>query len=242
MYFNIIASGSKGNATLIKEKNTLILIDMGVSLTTLTQGLKKINQTLDLIHSLEEEQADLFVKLNQRIAIQQAVSPVSGIPLEFINDFIKHDLIQMVNDILDTVYHGRLRLDGENAIIDDSDFISPYIINGTWVRDISRASDGQKAILTLAFSISLIKMTGSRYNIMLLDEMDTTLDVGSKAIFIELLENYAKEINAWMIFLISHNSMFDGHPVNILLTSDEVVSNTQDATIVRLYEGGTVDE
>lgn len=47
MYFNIIASGSKGNATLIKEKNTLILIDMGVSLTTLTQGLKKINQTLD---------------------------------------------------------------------------------------------------------------------------------------------------------------------------------------------------
>ena len=204
--------------------------------------INQINQTLDLIHSLEEEQADLFVKLNQRIAIQQAVSPVSGIPLEFINDFIKHDLIQMVNDILDTVYHGRLRLDGENTIIDDSDFIIPYIINGTWVRDISRASDGQKAILTLAFSISLIKMTGSRYNIMLLDEMDTTLDVGSKAIFIELLENYAKEINAWMIFLISHNSMFDGHPVNILLTSDEVVSNTQDATIVRLYEGGTMDE
>ena len=82
-------------------------------------------------------------------------------------------------------------------------------------------------------------MTGGRYNIMLLDEMDTTLDISSKAKFIELLENYAKEIKAWMIFLISHNSMFVGHPVNILLTSNEVISNTQDVTIVRLYEGGT---
>lgn len=201
--------------------------------------VNSIQQTIDTIHSLELEQEDLFTKLNQRLAIQQAVSPINGIPLEFINDFIKHDLIYMVNDILDTVYHGKLRLDGANTIINDTDFIIPYEVNGTWVKDISRASDGQKAILTLAFSISLIKMTGGKYNIMLLDEMDTTLDVSSKAKFIELLENYAKEIKAWMIFLISHNSMFDGHPVNILLTSNEVISNTQDVTIVRLYEGGT---
>ena len=201
--------------------------------------VNSIQQTIDTIQSLEMEQEDLFTKLNQRLAIQQAVSPINGIPLEFINDFIKHDLIHMVNDILDTIYHGKLRLDGANTIINDTDFIIPYEVNGTWVKDISRASDGQKAILTLAFSISLIKMTGGRYNIMLLDEMDTTLDVSSKAKFIELLENYAKEIKAWMIFLISHNSMFDGHPVNILLTSNEVISNTQDVTIVRLYEGGT---
>lgn len=200
--------------------------------------INEISTTIDTIDSLESEQADLYEKLNQRIAIQTAVSPVSGIPLEFINHFIKNDLIQMVNDILDTVYHGRLRLDGANTVIDDSNFIIPYIVNGTFVGDISRASDGQKAILTLAFSISLIKMTGGRYNVMLLDEMDTTLDVSSKAKFIELLENYAVEINAWMIFLISHNSMFDGHPVNILLTSDQVVSNTQDATVVKLYKGG----
>lgn len=200
--------------------------------------VNEISTIIDTIGSLESEQADLYEKLNQRIAIQTAVSPVSGIPLEFINHFIKNDLIQMVNDILDTVYHGRLRLDGANTVIDDSNFIIPYIVNGTFVGDISRASDGQKAILTLAFSISLIKMTGGRYNVMLLDEMDTTLDVSSKAKFIELLENYAVEINAWMIFLISHNSMFDGHPVNILLTSDQVVSNTQDATVVKLYKGG----
>lgn len=47
MYFNIVASGSKGNATLIANKNDLLLIDMGVSLTCLKHGLENINKTLD---------------------------------------------------------------------------------------------------------------------------------------------------------------------------------------------------
>lgn len=200
--------------------------------------INEINNILTTISSLEREQEQLMVSLNERLAIQQAVSPSDGIPLEFIRNFIKHDLIEMVNDLLDTVYHGKLKLDSEGTIIDDSNFTIPYFWNGNWVPDISRASDGQKAVLTLAFSITLIKMTGGKYNIMLLDEMDTTLDVHSRPKFIELLENYADEIKAWMIFLISHNSMFEGHPVNVLLTSDEVVSNLQNAKIIKLYEGG----
>lgn len=47
MYFNIIASGSKGNATLIAEGNSLILIDMGISLARLNEGLAEINKTFD---------------------------------------------------------------------------------------------------------------------------------------------------------------------------------------------------
>lgn len=43
MYFNIIASGSKGNATVVVSKNTRILIDMGISLARLEEGLKEIN-------------------------------------------------------------------------------------------------------------------------------------------------------------------------------------------------------
>ena len=39
MKFNIIASGSKGNATIVSYKQTNILIDMGISLTRLNEGL-----------------------------------------------------------------------------------------------------------------------------------------------------------------------------------------------------------
>ena len=42
MLFNIISSGSKGNATIVKNNNTVILIDMGISLTRLEEGLQEI--------------------------------------------------------------------------------------------------------------------------------------------------------------------------------------------------------
>ena len=46
MKFNIIASGSKGNATIISYKQTNILIDMGISLTRLEEGLSEFNLTV----------------------------------------------------------------------------------------------------------------------------------------------------------------------------------------------------
>lgn len=46
MHFNIINSGSKGNATIVKHKNTVILIDMGITLKCLEEGLDKLNLTI----------------------------------------------------------------------------------------------------------------------------------------------------------------------------------------------------
>lgn len=39
----VVESGSKGNATLIIDKGRVLLIDMGVSLTSLKEGLRKAN-------------------------------------------------------------------------------------------------------------------------------------------------------------------------------------------------------
>lgn len=49
MLFNIIASGSKGNATIIKGKSTVILIDMGISFSRLEEGCKEIDVTFEMI-------------------------------------------------------------------------------------------------------------------------------------------------------------------------------------------------
>ena len=45
MYFHIIASGSKGNATVVVSGSTVLLIDMGITLTRLEEGLGEINLT-----------------------------------------------------------------------------------------------------------------------------------------------------------------------------------------------------
>ena len=46
MFFHIIASGSKGNATIVVSNKTVLLVDMGITLTRLEEGLNEINLTL----------------------------------------------------------------------------------------------------------------------------------------------------------------------------------------------------
>ena len=43
MYFHNIASGSKGNATIVVSNKTVILIDMGISFVSLQEGMKEID-------------------------------------------------------------------------------------------------------------------------------------------------------------------------------------------------------
>ena len=47
MYYHIIASGSKGNATIVVSSKTVILIDMGISLSRLEEGLAEVNLTVN---------------------------------------------------------------------------------------------------------------------------------------------------------------------------------------------------
>ena len=47
MYFHIIASGSKGNATVVVSNHTILLIDMGITLSRLEEGLDEIGLKLE---------------------------------------------------------------------------------------------------------------------------------------------------------------------------------------------------
>ena len=46
MYYKIIASGSKGNATLVVSNNTVILVDLGITLKWLNEALASLSMTL----------------------------------------------------------------------------------------------------------------------------------------------------------------------------------------------------
>ena len=46
MFYHIIASGSKGNATVVVSNKSVLLIDMGITLKRLEEGLKEINLSL----------------------------------------------------------------------------------------------------------------------------------------------------------------------------------------------------
>lgn len=201
----------------------------------LTKERNEINVTLSNIESLQMEEIEIRNKYDLISNVRSALSPTTGIPLDFIEYYIKEEIIGRINELLDSVYHGRLRLLKDEVVIDDNSFTIPYIKNNTTiVKDISKASDGERAILSIAFSLVLIQLSSNKYNIMLLDEIDTSLDTTSRGKFIDLLESYMYTIKAEQLFLISHNNMFDSYPVCVLLTSDYQGLNYSEATMYKL--------
>lgn len=202
--------------------------------------LKRDNLTrsLDDIESLEKEEIQLREKYDKVKNIRFAVSPTTGIPLEYIEYYIREEMCDKMNDLLDSVYHGRLRILKDGIIVNDDEFTIPYIKNNTTVvKDISKASDGERAIMTLAFSMVLMSISaGSQYTVVLLDEIDTTLDASSRGKFLDLLEHFMDVIKSEQVFIISHNNMFDAYPVTVYLTSPSNDSfNYTRAKVVPLY-------
>lgn len=213
-----------------REKSIRIEIDRA------RDRYQKLTNILHAIDDLMVEQQDLQERYTQVLWIQQAVNPTKGIPLEIISYHITRRMVNLINPLLDSVYHGKMRiLGGDNITLNETDFIIPFMWNDTLIPDISFGSDGQKAIMMLAFSIALLKITTmGDYNIPLLDEMDTTLDDSSRNAFFNLIENYQSE----QVFIISHSSLFEGRLVNLIMTSPRNVSNVDESQIIHLYEGG----
>ena len=61
----------------------------------------------------------------------------------------------------------------------------------------------------------------SKYNILLLDEIDAELDGANRKSFIEILEkNQFEMLGVEQCFLITHNNEFDSYNTNLMLFKD----------------------
>lgn len=49
MEYIVLASGSKGNATILRSKNGIILIDLGITLTQFEKGLGPLTSALMML-------------------------------------------------------------------------------------------------------------------------------------------------------------------------------------------------
>ena len=95
MLFNIIASGSKGNATIIKGKSTVILIDMGISFSRLEEGCKEIGITPEDItgalftHEHTDHISGLrFIPVKKQYSLERTLPSQGHNEVELFNPFI----------------------------------------------------------------------------------------------------------------------------------------------------------
>lgn len=86
MYFHNIASGSKGNATIVVSNKTVILIDMGISFVSLEEGMKEVGLTPNEIdaaiftHDHSDHYRGLkFLKTKKCYALEGTLTPLCNV-------------------------------------------------------------------------------------------------------------------------------------------------------------------
>ena len=163
--------------------------------------------------------------------ILDASSPSRGIPLVYVQIFLR-ECKEILNDLIADVFGDSIEI--LDFIINENEFRIPYAINGCPVDDVSRASQGQKSIISLALSFALMRQSNSRWNIMLLDEVDGPLHRNDRNKFISILYKQLAAIDADQVFMISHNFTFEGQDVNVIMTTDEHIDKTPMMTIMHV--------
>lgn len=202
---------SINNLELNKNKVRLLNNELSNKLEETKYKLRDYDNLIVELNQLNKEFDDIDI-------VRESLTNSKGIPLLFQKVYLNN--IQIIaNDLLNIIYNGTLTLD--KFEINDSEFRIPYIKEGVVINDVSSASQGEEAFITVVMSFALIMQSIEKYNIMLLDEIDGPLDAKNRSIFLSILEKQIESIDAEQVFIISHNDMFSGYHVDILDTKNE---------------------
>lgn len=204
--------------------------DLMNKLTDVTQKLKDINFEINRLKKEIKENEYKFIRkdelkkqkgtLEERFEwvelIKESLSSTKGIPLIFIQLYLKNIQI-MANDIIHEMFDKDISL--LNFNITEKEFTIPYITNGIEVKDVSYASQGERTTIVIALSFAILQQFLSKYNILLLDEMDGPLYKENKKKFVGIVEKEMDRINCEQAVLITHNDLFENYPVDLVITS-----------------------
>lgn len=148
--------------------------------------------------------------------VKESLSSTKGIPLIFIQLYLKNIQI-MANDIIHEMFDKDISL--LNFNITEKEFTIPYVTNGIEVKDVSYASQGERTTIVIALSFAILQQFLSKYNILLLDEMDGPLYKENKKKFVGIVEKEMDRISCEQAVLITHNDLFENYPVDLIITS-----------------------
>ena len=194
----------------------------------LREDFNKLNAKIIDWENSTKEFEEINKELNVINLVKEASSAKKGIPLIYVRIFL-NDCIDIINDLISMVFGDAIEIKEFN--ITDKDFFIPYYKNGTLINDVKSASQGERAIISLALSFALIRKSVTKYNILLLDEIDGPLYTKDREKFLMILAQQIKAINAEQVFLITHHNAFEGYPINIIATTPEHVDKTNVPTL-----------
>lgn len=217
-------------AKLITEidKSLMVEMDQLNSIIKKIDGLRtKINDITYTTKELEE----ILQEQKYLNAMCDAVGSKKGVPMMMVKLFFD-SCRGTINDFLYMVSEDNFEiLDFE---VSEKEFKIPYYTGGVAVDDISKASQGQSALASLALSFSLVKeltlrsnISNCNYNIPLLDEPDAPLGKSDKPKLLSIMLKFLDDIFSEQCFIITHN---DDLLLNTTL-SPQIVLTSNDGNI-----------
>ena len=195
-------------ARYVNDKN-FIESQLNIHATNLERLNKELFDAkfkLKSYNTLCKEREFLNERFEEISITKEALSSTKGAPLLFIRLYLQSTTM-FVNEILSTVYDN---FEIAGFEITDTEFNIPYIKNGVKINDVLYASQGERSFLALALSFALINKSINDYNIMLLDEIDATLDSRNRAMFLNILINMIETINSEQVLIcLFHRVIYD---------------------------------
>ena len=220
----------KSNVDRVNENNKRVeslmyqIRELTLEYNQKTDRLNKLKAILQDIKSTTQTYEESLQQRNLIKLLLDAVSSKEGIPVIMVKIFLD-ECKSIVNELISDIFDDDLEILDFDLREDSNEFKIPYSINGVTVEDISSASQGQTAVISIALSFALCRKAMFEYNIMLLDEIDNSIHKRDREKFIAILSKQMKSVNAEQIFLITHNDIFQqsGLPVNVILTTPEQI-------------------
>ena len=179
----------------------------------ISSHLKSREIALDTHKELTQELKKEQEMYDDLLLIRSSTSNKDGIPLLFIRYYLEN-IKELANQLLDIVYEGSVYI--QDFYITGDEFKIPFVKNGIEIPDISFASQGEQSFLSMAISFALSSENLKKYNIPLLDEVDSTFDSSNRERFLSIIEHQNDIIHCEQEFVISHNNMFSQYPVDVL--------------------------
>jgi DNA repair exonuclease SbcCD ATPase subunit len=170
--------------------------------------------------------AELKPKCDKAKMVEMALSEL---PIKYTQSFI-NSVIEDANYFIDKLLTYPLVID-KYATTEECDFSFPVVIeHDVKSKDISYCSDGQKAIINLAFNLALIiELKYNDYPIYV-DEIDRALDTTHSHRLTKLLTSLKDTgVVSQMMVVNHHQSMIDG------VNGDVVILNGDNITLPSTY-------
>lgn len=214
---------------LITEIDKKIVLQAD-TLKSITTKIDRIRTTINDISYTSKELDKLLQEQKWMTLMVDAVGSKKGIPMKMVKIFFDA-CRESINDMLYMVSGDDFEI--LNFNIGEKEFTIPYMVNGVAIDDISKASQGQTSLSSLALSFALVKELALRsasetcyYNIPLLDEPDSALHKSDKPKLLSILMKYLEDIQSHQCFIISHSEeTFYGNDVQLVVTSSDEVIN-----------------